>query len=131
MIDIENMLLTAVKTSLPATVDCGGVYEKRPTIFPHVTLVVEDNHVYERFIDSARLENAAEIMVEVNVYSNKTAGKKTECKTIMQTIDGVLSELNLTRTSCQPTPNLEDSTVYRMTARYRAIVDLNSNIYRR
>ena len=131
MIDIENMLFTGVKNALPNGVDCGSTYEKSPNQFPRVTLVVEDNHVYEKTIDSARLENAAEIMVEVNVYSNKTNGKKTECKTIMQTVDNVLSGLNLTRTSCQPTPNLEDATVYRMTARYRAIVDRNSNIYRR
>ena len=98
---------------------------------PYVTLVVVDNVVYEPFINSARIENAVNIMVEVNVYSNKTSGKKEECKKLMKTIDDTLSDLNLVRTFCQPTPNLEDATVYRITARYRAIVDKNLIIYRR
>lgn len=131
MIDIENFLFTEVKSNMPKTVACGSIYSKLQSEFPFVTLAVIDNSVYERFIDSARIENAADITVEVNVYSNKTAGKKEECKKIMREIDSVLSALNLTRTMCQPTPNLEDATIYRMTARYRAVVDKNLNIYRR
>ncbi len=131
MIDTENMLFTRVKNDLPKTVKTGTMYAKSQSEFPYVTLVVVDNAVYEPFIDSARIENAADIMVEVNVYSNKTSGKKEECKKLMKTIDDTLSGLNLVRTFCKPTPNLEDATVYRMTARYRAIVDKDYNFYRR
>ncbi len=131
MIDIENMLFTAVKTALPDNVKCGVSYTKIPGQFPFFTLIVEDNKVYERFIDSAQIENAADIMVEINAYSNKSSGKKEECKAIIKQADEVLSGFNLTRTFCRPTPNLEDSTVYRMTARYKAVVDTNYNIYRR
>lgn len=131
MIDIENTLFTKVKNDLPKTVKMGAMYARTQSEFPYVTLVVMDNLVYEKFIDSARVENAAEITVEVNVYSNKTSGKKEECKKLMRTIDDTLSGLNLVRSFCQPTPNLEDATVYRITARYRAIVDKNLNIYRR
>lgn len=131
MIDIENFLFTAVKSNMPKTVECGATYSKQQSRFPFVTLEVIDNSIYERFIDSARIENAADITVEVNVYSNKTAGKKEECKKLMWEINSTLSALNLTRTMCQPTPNLEDATIYRMTARYRAVVDKNLNIYRR
>lgn len=131
MIDIENMLFTKVKNDLPKTVKTGAMYSKSQSEFPLVTLVVVDNTVYEPFIDSARIENAVEIMVEVNVYSNKTSGKKEECKTLIKNIDDTLSGLNLVRTFCQPTPNLEDATIYRITARYRAVVDKNLNIYRR
>ena len=131
MIDIENMLFTTVKKALPETVKTGTMYTQSQSKFPYVTLIVMDNSVYEPFINSARIENAADIMVEVNVYSNKTSGKKEECKKIMKTVDETLSGLNLVRSFCQPTPNLEDATVFRMTARYRAIVDTNSNIYRR
>lgn len=131
MIDIENKLFTQVKKDLPKTVKMGAMYAKSQSEFPYVTLVVMDNTVYDRFINSARIENAVDIMVEVNVYSNKTSGKKEECKKLMSTIDDTLSGLNLVRTFCQPTPNLEDATVYRITARYRAIVDKNLIIYRR
>lgn len=131
MIDIENYLFTQVKNRLPKSVNCGAEYTKQQSNFPFLTLSVIDNSVLERFIDSARLENAAEITVEVNVFSNKAAGKKEECKKIMRETDTVLSDLNLTRTMCQPMPNLQDATIYRMTARYRAVVDKNFNIYRR
>lgn len=131
MIDIENMLFTKVKSDLPKTVKMGTMYTKSQSEFPYVSLVVMDNSVYTPFIDSARVENAADIMVEVNVYSNKTSGKKEECKKLMKTIDETLSGLNLVRSFCQPLPNLEDATVYRITARYRAIVDKNLMIYRR
>lgn len=131
MIDIENMLFTKVKKALPKTVKTGAMYAKSQSEFPYVTLVVVDNTVYESFINSARIENAVDIMVEVNVFSNKISGKKEECKKLMKTVDETLSGLNLVRTFCQPTPNLEDATVYRMTARYRAVVDKKLNIYRR
>lgn len=131
MIDIENMLFTKVKDDLPKTVKTGAMYSKSQSEFPLVTLVVVDNTVYDRFINSARIENAVDIMVEVNVYSNKTSGKKEECKKLLKIVDETLSGLNLVRTFCQPTPNLEDATVYRITARYRAIVDKDLNIYRR
>ena len=131
MIDIENMLFTEVKKDLPKTVKMGAMYTKSQSEFPYVSLMVMDNSIYEPFIDSARVENAVSIMVEVNVYSNKTSGKKEECKKLMKTIDDTLSGLNLVRSFCQPIPNLEDATVYRITARYRAIVDKNLMIYRR
>lgn len=131
MIDIENMLFTKVKNGLPKTVKTSTTYSRVQSEFPLVTLVVMDNSVYEPFIDSGRIENAASIMVEVNAYSNKTSGKKEECKKLIKSVDDTLSGLNLVRIFCQPTPNLEDATVYRITARYRAIVDKNLMIYRR
>ena len=131
MIDIENMLFTKVKKDLPDDVKIGATYEKVQSKFPYVSLEVVDNSVYEPFIDSARVENAVDIMVEVNVYSNKTSGKKTECKKLIAIVDNTLSTLGLTRILCQPTPNFEDATIYRITARYRAIVDKNLMIYRR
>jgi hypothetical protein len=131
MIDIENMLFTKMKNNLPSTVKTGTMYSSVQSEFPYVSLIVMDNSIYEPFIDSARIENAVEIMVEVNVYSNKTSGKNEECKKLMKNIDDTLSGLGLVRSYCQPTPNLEDATIYRITARYRAVVDKNLNIYRR
>lgn len=131
MIDIENMLFTKVKNNLPSTVKTGTMYSSVQSEFPYVSLIVMDNSIYEPFIDSGRIENAVEIMVEVNVYSNKTSGKKEECKKLMKNIDDTLSGLGLVRSYCQPTPNLEDATIYRITARYRAVVDKNLTIYRR
>lgn len=131
MIDIENMLFTEMKNNLPKTVKTGTTYSNVQTKFPYVTLVVMNNSIYDKFIDSGRIENAVDIMVEVNVYSNNTSTKKEECKALIKNVDDTLSGLGLVRSFCQPTPNIEDATVYRITARYRAVVDKNLNIYRR
>lgn len=68
-------------------------------------------------------------MYEINVYSNKVGTKKSEAKAIMQLIDGMMYERNFTRIALTPVPNLEDATIYRLTARYRAETD-GTNIYR-
>ena len=131
MIDVENMLFTEVKAAQSKNVKCGSQYTREQSEFPYMTLEVKDNTVYERFINSKQVENAADIMVEVNAYSNSLKGKKEEAKKIIKTADIVLGGKGLVRVFCQPTPNLEDATVFRMTARYRAIVDENLNFYRR
>ena len=77
------------------------------------------------------IENHAQVLYEVNVYSNKTSGKKAECKAIIALIDSKMEALGFTRTLMNPVPNEEDATVYRMVARYRAIVSKNKTIYRR
>ncbi len=131
MIDIEPYLFTKVKNAVPEKVDCDTSYERTPSSFPRLTLSVEDNSVHEKTRDSGNIENHALIMVEVNAYSNKTTGKKQECKELIAVADNVLSSLGLTRTFMKPVPNLDDPTVCRMTARYTGVADKDKNIYRR
>lgn len=131
MIDIEPYLFTKVKNAVPEKVDCDTSYERTPSSFPRLTLSVEDNSAYEKTRDSGNIENHALIMVEVNVYSNKAHGKKKECKDIISLADECLCSLGLTRTYLRPTPNLDDPTVCRITARYTGVVDKDKNIYRR
>ena len=69
-------------------------------------------------------------MYEVNVYSNKTSGKKSECKEIIAVIDDILLGLGFTRTMKNPV-SMDDATIYRMVTRYTAIVSTNQTIYRR
>ena len=82
MIDVENMLFTEVKAAQPKKVKCGSQYTREQSEFPYMTLEVKDNTIYERFINSKQIENAADIMVEVNAYSNSLKGKKEEAKQI-------------------------------------------------
>lgn len=131
MIDIEPYLFTKVKEAMPSKVDCDTSYERTPSSFPRFTLSVEDNSAYEKTRDSGNIENHAWIMVEVNAYSNKVTGKKQECKAIIAIADEILSGLGLTRNFMRTTPNLEDPTVCRITARYTGVVDKDKNIYRR
>ena len=64
-----------------------------------------------------------QVMFEVNVHSNKSPGKKTECKAIMNVINDLLTSMNFRRLVMTPVPNMEDASIYRITARYRAATD--------
>lgn len=134
MIDIENELFTIISTDLRATytdIFITGEYVKSPPSFPCVSIIEEDNQIYRNTRDSSNIENHVQVVYEVNVYSNKTTGKKSECKAIISQIDKQMGRLGFTRTLLTPIPNELDATIYRMTARYRAIVSKDNMIYRR
>lgn len=132
MIDVENWIFDpiadAVRSEFPGS-HVAGEYIRAPSRFPHVSLVESDNYMSEQYLDSSDAEKYATVMYEVNVYSNKTTGKKAEARSILKLIDSMMYERNFTRTAMTPVPNLEDSTIYRLTARYRAVTD-GTNMYR-
>lgn len=131
MIEIENELYTAIKNAVPTSVSMSSTYERTPSSFPHIQFWEQSDSINERAIDSGRIENFADKTFEVNIYSNKKAERKAECKKLMDTVDEVLTDKGLVRTFCRPTPNLEDMTVYRITARYNCTVSANKEIFRR
>lgn len=82
----------------------------------------------ERYMTET-IENVAALMYEVNVYSNKTSGKKAEAKAIAATADEAFASLGFTRTMSSQVPNLNDASIYRITCRYQAVVDKDLWIY--
>lgn len=134
MIDVENKVFNTVATDVRAKypdIYMVGEYVKTPPKFPCVSLVEMDNQSYQRTEDSGSSENHASVMYEVNTYSNKTNGKKAECKAIIALIDEQMLALGFARTMLQPIPNLDDATIYRMVGRYSAVISKNKDIYRR
>lgn len=134
MIDIENAVFNTVATKVREIfpdIFMVGEYVKSPSSFPAVSLVEMDNSTRIETIDSGSNENHANVMYEVNVYSNKTAGKKSECKEIIALIDTEMLALGFSRVTLTPVPNEYDSTIYRMVGRYRATVSTKHEIFRR
>ena len=134
MIDIENEVFDRVATRVREQfpdIFMTGEYVSSPASFPAVSLVEMDNSILESTMDSGSNENHANVMYEVNVYSNKTTGKKTECKKIIALIDMEMSAIGFVRSTLTPVPNEYDSTIYRVVGRYRAAVSSNHTIYRR
>lgn len=131
MIDCENEVYTRIAQVLREKfpgINIAGEYVKAPSGFPHVSITQSDNSVVsERMTGSAEM---AQVMFEINVYSNKTEGKKAECKSIMKIIDDVMFSMNFKRMAMTPVPNLEDATIYRIVARYRVMTD-GIHFYRR
>lgn len=134
MIDIENHVFDTVAAKVRsryADIYMVGEYVKTPPKFPCVSLVEMDNQTYQRTEDSGSAENHVSVMYEVNIYSNKTVGKKAECKAIAALIDEQMLALGFARTMLQPIPNLDDATIYRMVGRYSAIVSKDKVFFRR
>ena len=106
-----------------------GEYVETPAKFPAVTLVEADNRVLTRMRTSDDIENGVQSMFEMNVYSNKAAGKKAEAKAIANTADEAFAEIGYTRTLREQIPNLNNATIYRIVCRYEAVIDKDFVIY--
>lgn len=133
MIDPENevydRLATMLEDKFPG-IDVASEYVKTPSSFPHVSVVCNDNSVSTKTQTSGSAEVSVVVMFQVDVYSNKREGKKSECKEIAGFISDALYQMNFTRLAFTPVPNMENATIYRITARYRAETD-GKNFYRR
>lgn len=131
MIDCENEVYTRIarvlRDKFPG-INIAGEYVNAPSSFPHVSITQSDNSVVsEQMTGSAEM---AQVMFEINIYSNKVDGRKTECKAIAKVIDDVMFRMNFKRMALTPIPNMEDATIYRIVARYRAMTD-GKYFYRR
>lgn len=131
MIDCENEVYTRIarvlRDKFPG-INIAGEYVNAPSSFPHVSITQSDNSVIsEQMTGSAEM---AQVMFEINIYSNKADGRKTECKAIAKVIDDVMFRMNFKRMALTPIPNMEDATIYRIVARYRAMTD-GKYFYRR
>lgn len=135
MVDIENEVFSTVATALRA--EFGGIFVAgeavaAPSSFPAVTLVEDDNSTYQRSLDSSGQENHAQLMYSCNVYSNKSAGRKTECKAILAVIDAEMFGMGFLRVGSSPMEvSNANGAIYRMVARYRATISKDKVIYRR
>lgn len=134
MIDIENQIFGKISTALRAEFNpifVSGELVKAPATFPAVYIEEKANSAYQRTQDSGSLENHVSLMYEINVYSNKQVGKKSECKAIFAVIDNEFQKIGFTRIMKEPVANLEDGTIYRMVGRYTAVVSVGGIIFRR
>jgi hypothetical protein len=134
MIDIETELFTNIanrlRTKFGVDFTVCGETVLAPSKFPCACIEEVDNSSYARSLDSSGCEKHAELVYDVNTYSNKTKGKKAECKQILAVIDEYFTSIGFARTTKNPIP-LDDATKYRLFARYSAVVSKDGTIYRR
>lgn len=138
MIDIEDDIFDEVSEKVYAAFEkkCPDLlmmseYVKSPSSFPFISLVEIDNATFRDTQSTDGNENHVAVTYELNVYSNKTSGKKAECKALAGFIDEILLGMNFTRTMLEPVPNQDEATIYRVLGRYRAVISKNKTIYRR
>lgn len=133
MVDIENEVFNGLAAELRARFPGINVYSRlilAPTVFPCVCIEEGNNAVYRATQDSGSMERHADVMTEVNVFSNRTNGAKAECKAIFAVIDDVMAGYGFTRLGKYPVKE-EEPVTYRLAGRYRAVVSENKITYRR
>ena len=134
MIDYQNEIFTELATTVRAThkgTTVIGEYTRSPSQFPTVTLDETENVSVESLIDSSHEDKYSGLTYRLQVFSNKTGGKKAEARSIFATADKVMLGLGFRRITYTTTPEIYDSTIYSITATYEAIVDVNGVIYKR
>ena len=122
MIDVENIVvdnITRVVKSYYPNATIKSTKNDVPSSVPFVSVVEADNTTYRKTQDGDNQEHHVELMYEVNVYSNKKDGKKTEAKKIISLVDDVLQNMKFTRITKLP---IEDKSYFRYVARYTVVV---------
>jgi len=107
-----------------------GEYVDAPPRFPAVSIIEADNYVDYDKMSSRADEEYSIVMYEVEVYTNLESGKQMQAREILSAIDAILYDLNFTRLSMTPVPNMANTSIYRLVARYRAETD-GTTLYRR
>lgn len=133
MVDIENELLEIISGKLSQVypnVLVLGTTNLNPSEFPCVYIEEADNYSLRSSRDSRSTDNHDVIVYEVNVFSNRSVNKKGECKAILSVIDDIFNSFGFTRMNKNPF-SFDDSTKYRLFARYTAVVSRDKIIYRR
>ena len=125
MIDIESKIYSPIAEALKA--EFPGIFVTSEPVatsakFPAASIVQQDNYMSFNKLDNSGRERFATVMFQVDVYSNKTSGRKSQCKEIMNLIDEMMFAKNFTRILLAPIP-MPDDGYYRYTARYRAETD--------
>jgi len=124
MIDIEADVLTAVATVLRTAfpgIRVDGSYIETTAKIPAVSVVEADNRI-RKSMRTTTIENADEVMYEVNVFSGKPSGRRVEARSIAAKVDEVMSGLGFTRTMLEQVPNYSDTRLFRLVMRYEGIV---------
>lgn len=125
MIDIENLVFKTVKE---AAVNCDSNvavyadYINAPEHFPCVYVTEDSNITYEPSLDAEHKEHHAKLMYAINIYADNAGNKKSVAKKLLDAVDNAMIFMGFTRITCNRLPN-EDRTIYRISARYQAIVE--------
>lgn len=134
MLDFLNEIFTNVATAVRAahsTVTVTGEYTRKPSKLPAVTLDETENVAVAELEDSSQEENFSALTYRMQVFSNKTSGKKAEAREIFATADEAMRNLGFRRITYTTTPEIYESTIYSITATYETVIGADGVTYKR
>ena len=134
MIDIESQIFTAQYNRLNEVFEgqnltIESLTNLYPTTFPYVSIEMTDNFSFLSTRTNSSNENYAEIVFEVNVFTDGSK-KKQDGKKIFNEVDATFNEYGFTRYSFNPIL-LNNGSILRMFGRYRAVVSKDNIIFKR
>lgn len=131
MIDFEPEIYTRVSDAAKARfpkLSVSSENVRSPTSFPYMTVCELSNTTYPRTLDSAGVEHHANVMYQVDVYDTSSSRKST-CKAVLNTVDAAFQGVGFVRVMSQPI-ELQNSAIYRITARYSGVISTDGTIYK-
>lgn len=99
-----------------------------PPVIPAVSIVQKRNVTYQRTRDAC-LENHVSVMFQMDIYTNDKDNKKRQAEEIRDTVSDLMQSIGFNRTMCEPTPNLADMSIYRITMRFTGIIGKDRVVY--
>ena len=134
MINFNNEVFTNVarivrETHTGTTVI--GENTRQPSKFPTVTIDEIENVMLDRLEDSSNEEKFAGVTYKVQVFSNKTSGKKAEAREIFAAVDAQMRHMGFRRKTYTTTPEIYESTIYQISATYEAVISAAGYVYKR
>lgn len=113
-----------------------GIFTSRndsaaPPKFPAVTIVQKDNVNYQRTIDCDSHENHVKVMLQIDVYTNdkKESDRMDLAEKISAEISDFMLGLGFNRTLCQPIPNVNDMSIFRVSMRFEGVIGKDTFVY--
>ena len=134
MINYMNEIFSAVAVAVREAhhgITVTGEYTRQPSKFPTLTFDETQNVIVDNLEDSSKEERFSGLTYRLQVFSNKTSGKKAEAREIFATADSVMRRLGFRRVTYTTLPEIYDSTVYSISATYEAVADVSGTIYKR
>lgn len=132
--DIENQLFTEVATTLRTKYDgiyVTGVETYQPKRFPCAWFMERWASGNDRYLTNELDIPYFNLTYEAQVFSNKTSGAKQETKNIMNDIVKLMAKRGFRLMSNESVVNINDTSINRRVARFRAVVDKGGKVYRR
>lgn len=136
MIDKSNEVfdrtMTYVINSIPGLTEenFGSDETSAPPTFPFIQIVQTRDITYKDGQDDRPQENFAILLFQVEVFSNKAEGKRSECRKIISVVDGFMHRMNFSRESGAFVENQSNNSIARYVATYSVLANENY-FYRR
>lgn len=124
MIDKSNEVFTRVmnyiKVNEPSLTDdnFSSEYTDSPAVFPFICIEQTESTPLSEYQTDELKEQVARLEFTITIFSNREAGKNTECRKLATYADAMMLMMNFMKITSAPIPNLNNQSIARFVSRY-------------